>query len=433
MGETQVHGRKGPLVIGGGAAGLAACLTLEELGVCPILVEESDRLGGRVRTERMPDGTPVDTGFQVLQAAYPELDRWASLEALPRTEFTPGAMVHLGGRWRTVADPRRAPGTMLRTLLSGVGTWGDRYRVLQLVIALARTPPEDIRAGRFGSEGGGDQWGTPGRWSTDSTAAFLAEWGFSQGFIEDFLRPFFSGIFLERELRTPAAQFHYTFSMLASGPVVRPVGGMAEWVGRMASGLHSTEIRTGCRAEWRDGGGWSVGGEEDSGALGAILTVPDVHPEFTVAGWNACLNVVVHTESRRFGRPIIGLLPGARWVTNFHFAEDVEGPSGRGRLNVTAIPSHPGEGVSEILDGALTDLKAAGMQCGQVQWKAWLPKALPAMTQLEGNTPQRPEGPVFFAGDAASAPSLDAALRSGREAAMRWWAWQEHVSTDVEE
>ena len=35
-----------PIVVGGGAAGLAACLTLESQGHAPILLEASDRLGG---------------------------------------------------------------------------------------------------------------------------------------------------------------------------------------------------------------------------------------------------------------------------------------------------------------------------------------------------------------------------------------------------
>ena len=97
-----------PIVVGGGAAGLAACLTLESLGFAPLLLEASDRLGGRLRTDRMEDGTPVDRGFQILLTAYPELERWADIPALDPVAFVPGARIRSGTRWKTVADPRRS-------------------------------------------------------------------------------------------------------------------------------------------------------------------------------------------------------------------------------------------------------------------------------------------------------------------------------------
>ncbi|MGB0510908.1 MAG: FAD-dependent oxidoreductase, partial [Flavobacteriales bacterium] len=122
-----------PIVVGGGAAGLAACRTLEAAGHAPILLEAGDRLGGRLRTERMAGGTAVDRGFQVLLTAYPELRRWVDLAALDPVAFIPGAMIRKGGAWKTVADPRRLPGSILATLTSGVGTWGDRIRILRLV------------------------------------------------------------------------------------------------------------------------------------------------------------------------------------------------------------------------------------------------------------------------------------------------------------
>ena len=90
-------GNDRPIVVGGGAAGLAACLTLESQGHTPLLLEASDRLGGRLRTERMADGTPVDVGFQVLLTAYPELQRWVDVASFgPCSAFVPGARIEKG-------------------------------------------------------------------------------------------------------------------------------------------------------------------------------------------------------------------------------------------------------------------------------------------------------------------------------------------------
>jgi phytoene dehydrogenase-like protein len=59
------------IVIGAGLSGLACALTLREQGLEPLVLEASDAVGGRVRTDRR-EGFLLDRGFQVLQTWYPE-------------------------------------------------------------------------------------------------------------------------------------------------------------------------------------------------------------------------------------------------------------------------------------------------------------------------------------------------------------------------
>jgi len=49
-------------VIGAGYAGLTAALRLQQAGRSVVVVEARDRVGGRIWTEPLPDGTPVDRG-----------------------------------------------------------------------------------------------------------------------------------------------------------------------------------------------------------------------------------------------------------------------------------------------------------------------------------------------------------------------------------
>jgi phytoene dehydrogenase-like protein len=60
------------VIIGGGLAGLAAARRLHRAGVPWLLVEATDRLGGRVATDTV-DGYLLDRGFQVLNTGYPRL------------------------------------------------------------------------------------------------------------------------------------------------------------------------------------------------------------------------------------------------------------------------------------------------------------------------------------------------------------------------
>jgi phytoene dehydrogenase-like protein len=58
------------IVVGAGLAGLSAARQLAIHGLDVIVLESSDDVGGRVRTDRF-DGLQLDRGFQLFNPAYP--------------------------------------------------------------------------------------------------------------------------------------------------------------------------------------------------------------------------------------------------------------------------------------------------------------------------------------------------------------------------
>lgn len=223
------------IVVGAGLAGLACARRLAAAGRRVVVLEASDRPGGRVATDSI-EGFRVDRGFQVLNDAYPEARRQLDLAALRLGRFEPGALVARGGRLLPIADPWRRPLTAVGAVVRGTVGIADALRTARLRHDVLR----EFRGGRLDPD-------RPAGAAERTTAAALAARGFSADFVERFFRPFFGGVFLERELETSADVFRFDFAMFALGSACLPAGGMDALPRQLAAGLPEGSLRLGTR------------------------------------------------------------------------------------------------------------------------------------------------------------------------------------------
>ena len=207
------------VIVGAGLAGLAAARPLIDAGRHVVILEASDGVGGRVRTD-VVDGFRLDRGFQILLTAYPELDRQVDMTALDLQRFDPGALVWKDGRGHIVSDPFRQPKHAVATALAPIGSLLDKARIALLRRRVMHTPAATLLR----------------RDDIAIIAALRAE-GFSPRMIETFLRPLLAGIHLDPSLATSRRMFEVIFQSLSKGDATVPRLGMGALPAQMAARL----------------------------------------------------------------------------------------------------------------------------------------------------------------------------------------------------
>jgi phytoene dehydrogenase-like protein len=217
------------VIIGGGLAGIACAVELSRSGASFLLLEASDHLGGRVRTDEV-DGFCLDRGFQTLLTSYPEASRALNYPELELGYFRSGLILRSGGRFHKLADPWRNVAEAVPALFSAAGTFADKLRLGRLRARVCSGSVEEI-------------FQRP----NTTTMAALERAGFSSTMIESFFRPFLNGIFLESELVTSSRKFEFVFRMLALGQAALPARGMEAIPRQMAATLPKGSARINAR------------------------------------------------------------------------------------------------------------------------------------------------------------------------------------------
>ena len=214
------------IIVGAGLAGLACACDLHEKGLSIIVLEASDAVRGRARTDHF-DCFVLDRGFQVLLTAYPEAQKMFDYDALRLQRFENGALVRSGGKFHHLADPWRTPSRAFQTALAPVGSVSDKLKIAQLRRHVNRSSLDRI-------------FDAP----ETSTSDFLRRFGFSPVVTERFFHPFLSGIFLENKLVTSSRMFEFVFRMFAEGDAALPADKDATEV-RLGPRLHVQPFQSG--------------------------------------------------------------------------------------------------------------------------------------------------------------------------------------------
>jgi len=402
------------VVVGAGVAGLACAKHLAAAGVEVVVVEASDDVGGRVRSD-VVGSFRVDRGFQLLNPAYPEVAKVLDVPALQLQTFDAGVAVARGGVVSAVRDPRRHPAGLFGALRFPLGTLGEKA-------ALARWALGTLSAGDLRRE--------------DSTWAQALDEADVQGELRhSVVEPFLAGVLGEAAGTTSRRFVDLLIRTFLRGTPGLPAGGMQAVPDQLAASLPAGSVVTGVEVAHVGHGPRSLVVETPQGGLSTTAIVVA-----TGGAAAAHLTGLPEPEAHDLGTfwfaAASSPAPASREKL-LHLDGDRSGPVVNTAVVSAVAPSyvlapsdHRALVSAQVLGADVgADVEAAvRTQLGRVygtdarQWTLVaahsVPRALPVVAPpFDGPQPVDLGEGVFVAGDHRENASLQGALVSGRRAA----------------
>ncbi len=394
-------------------AGLTCAKYLKDRGVETLILEASDAVGGRVRTD-VVKGFKLDRGFQVLLTSYPEVEKLLNYNDLRLQNLPSGARVRSGDDFFVMPNPLKNILTAPQALFSPVGSLFDKIKVLQLNLETRNAAEPDFSNLE----------------SNDSTVSFLKNYGFSDKMINRFFVPFFGGVFLERELKTNASYFKFLYSLFAKGDVAVPQNGMQAIPEQIAGHLSPDQIRLNTPVRKMSGKTIHLENGEIIEADKIVLAT-DARAAAKLLGETSkvkfnstvCLYFESNAPLKLNGEPYLIINSNANeLIDHLLISSDVAptyAPDGKTLISVSIV------GNKEISENELE----TGVQTELVKWfgreNDWhhlktyrIPQALPQFFQGSSIVRQlKISDDIYRCGDYTAYPSLNAAMKTGREVA----------------
>ncbi|GAB3143248.1 NAD(P)/FAD-dependent oxidoreductase [Amycolatopsis stemonae] len=389
------------VVVGGGLAGLSAAARLSRAGAEVTVLEAGDDVGGRVRTD-VVDGFRLDRGFQVLLPAYPAVRRLADVGALRPRPFTRGTVAMTGSGRRWLAGPWHGVSAVRGAAEFFAGRPVDSVRMAGLAV-------RDVLTAARGDSG-------------RTTAEELRRWGLSRSTVEEVLRPFLAGVFLDPALATSGRLFHLIWRSFLRGGGVLPAEGMQALPRQLAAGL---PVRTGVEvAEVTADGVRTTAGEDVRARAVVVATEGDTAarllPGVEAPDWHAVTTFYYRAGVSPLRSPTLIVDGLDELLLNTAVLSDVApgyAPPGSALISAS-VPGRADPGLEPRVRQRLArvyETDTAGWELLKVYA---LPRALPVFgAGAPLRRPVRVSRGRYVCGDHRDTPSVQGALVSGQRAA----------------
>ena len=399
------------IIIGAGIAGLTCAKYLRDRGIQSLILEASDGVGGRVRTD-VHEGFLLDRGFQILLTAYPEAQRLLNYEALDLQAFKSGAVIRDIQRndFSVMANPFKEPTKIWSSMTSNVGNLADKLRVLRLIL-----DTNNVQEEVFENNG-------------ISTIDYLRNYGFSDNMIQQFFRPFFGGVFLENQLSTSANFFKYIFGKFYEGDAVIPAKGIEQIAKQIQKMLYVGTVKLNTKVVKIEGNRvYLENGDKLYGEK--IVLATDGFQADKLLGisserkFNATTCTYFSADRSPLKEKMLVLNPNrASMVHNMSVPSDIApayAPSGKSLISVSTqgFDLYDENELAKNIKRELTTWYGKEVEDWQHLKTYHIPRALPNFDKSTMDKNLKINDILYQCGDATAYPSLNAAMATGRKVA----------------
>jgi phytoene dehydrogenase-like protein len=399
------------IIIGAGIAGLTCAKYLKDRGIQSLILEASDGVGGRVKTD-VHEGFLLDRGFQILLTAYPEAQRLLNYQTLDLQAFKSGAIIRdiQNNDFSIMANPFKEPSKIWSSLTSNVGTLADKMRILRLILETGNVQEEVFEN------------------KSISTIEYLRNYGFSDNMIQQFFRPFFGGVFLENELSTSANFFKYIFGKFYEGDAAIPAKGIEQIAKQIEKLLYIGTVKLNTKVVRIDGNrvyldnGDRLFGEK-------IVLATDGFQADKLLGkiaerkFNATTCTYFSANHSPLKEQMLVLNPNrSSMVHNLCVPSDIApayAPDGKSLISVSTqgFNLYDEHELAKNIKRELTTWYGNQVQDWQYLKTYHIPQALPNFDQSHIDNSLKISDILYQCGDATAYPSLNAAMATGRKVA----------------
>ena len=377
------------IVVGAGLAGLSAALTLQNEGVAVKILESSDRPGGRVTSDDI-EGFICDRGFQLINANYPEIQKLGLIKDLNFISAPSVIEIARNANRIRIGDPRSA---FFSIFNSATGSILEKIGLLKYLLMSkpALSVGEELKSRGLGKV------------------------------YERVLRPFLTGVFLADPLLVNAEYGRTAIKHFVTGNSGLPENGVRAFSDALASRILDIEYGVQVNSIKNNVIKTSRGKFEadaiivatDATTAAQLLDLTDVPQLVGCTTWyhsakispTTSKSLIVDSQNRG---PVVNTIVISNMMPSY-------APAGKNLISSTSILSTTESEIRRhlaLLYG--TDTR---------NWKLIAKYELPSALPLAGVENKLVSGAhvrdsIYIAGDYRSAPSQNAALLSGRLAAL---------------